>query len=175
MGKRTCSGQSAVYSQLSMITGHWPLRLQRAAASPTYIAYLAAMKQQIAHIALVVDDYDEAIRFYTQKLHFQLVEDTVLSETKRWVLVAPPGGNTCLLLAKAANDEQRSRVGNQTGGRVFLFLYTDNFYRDYQDMVSKGIAFVREPAKEPYGTVAVFKDLYGNLWDMIEPTAKATV
>lgn len=133
------------------------------------------MKQQLAHIALVVDDYDEAIHFYTQKLHFRLVEDTVMSETKRWVLVAPPGSTTCLLLAKAANDEQRSRVGNQTGGRVFLFLYTDDFYRDYNDMLSKGIAFVREPAKEPYGTVAVFKDLYGNLWDMIEPTDKTTV
>jgi catechol 2,3-dioxygenase-like lactoylglutathione lyase family enzyme len=133
------------------------------------------MKQQIAHIALVVNDYDEAIRFYTQKLHFRLVEDTVMSETKRWVLVAPPGSDTALLLAKAANDEQRSRVGNQTGGRVFLFLYTDNFDRDYKDMVAKGIVFVREPAKEPYGTVAVFKDLYGNLWDMIEPTGKTSL
>ena len=128
------------------------------------------MKQGLAHIALVVADYDEAIAFYTKQLNFTLTEDTVLSETKRWVLVAPPGSNGCqLLLAKAANDEQASRVGNQTGGRVFLFLYTDNFQRDYTSMLEKGIEFVREPITEPYGTVAVFKDLYGNLWDLIEP------
>ncbi len=128
------------------------------------------MKQQIAHIALVVDDYDKAISFYTQQLHFRLVEDTVLSETKRWVVVAPPGSEGCsLLLAKAASDEQESRVGNQAGGRVFLFLHTDHFQRDYDDMRSKGIEFVRGPVKEPYGTVGVFKDLYGNLWDLIEP------
>ena len=130
------------------------------------------MKQQIAQIAIVVNDYDEAIRFYTQQLNFNLVEDTMLSEQKRWVLVAPPGSNGCkLLLAKAANELQQSRVGNQTGGRVFLFLHTDNIVRDYNDYVSKGIKFVREPAKEPYGTVAVFQDLYGNLWDLIEPVS----
>ena len=128
------------------------------------------MKQQIAHIAVVVNDYDEAIRFYTQQLNFTLIEDTILSEQKRWVLVAPPGSNGCkLLLAKAANELQQSRVGNQTGGRVFLFLHTDNIMRDYNDYVSKGITFLREPVKEPYGTVAVFEDLYGNLWDLIEP------
>src|SRR5258705_10875535 len=120
------------------------------------------MKQQIAHIALVVDDYDQAIRFYTEKLHFTLIEDTVLNETKRWVLVAPKNSDgCCLLLAKAANEEQKSRVGNQAGGRVFLFLYTDDFWRDHKDMQEKGISFVREPITESYGTVAVFKDLYG--------------
>lgn len=128
------------------------------------------MIQQIAHIALVVRDYDEAIDFYTGKLNFTLLEDTVLSETKRWVRIAPPGSSgTQLLLAKAANDEQVSRIGNQTGGRVFLFLFTDDFWRDQQQMQEKGIEFVREPVAEPYGTVAVFKDLYGNLWDLIEP------
>jgi catechol 2,3-dioxygenase-like lactoylglutathione lyase family enzyme len=128
------------------------------------------MNQRIAHIALVVDDYDKAIEFYTKMLNFILIEDTVLSATKRWVLVAPEGsGACCLLLAKAANEEQQSRVGNQTGGRVFLFLYTDNFQRDYNNMREKGIVFVREPVTETYGTVAVFKDLYGNLWDLIAP------
>ncbi len=128
------------------------------------------MKQSIAQFALVVKDYDEAIDFYTRKLHFDLLEDTVLSETKRWVRVAPPGSTGMgILLAKAANEEQLSRVGNQTGGRVFLFLHTDDFWRDYQDMSSKGIRFVRGPQEEPYGTVAVFEDLYGNLWDMIQP------
>lgn len=128
------------------------------------------MIQQIAHIALVVRDYDEAIEFYTGKLNFTLVEDTVLSKTKRWVKVAPPGSSgSQLLLAKAADEQQQSRIGNQTGGRVFLFLYTDDFWRDHQQMLHKGIEFVREPVKELYGTVAVFKDLYGNLWDLIEP------
>lgn len=128
------------------------------------------MQQQIAHIAIVVDDYDEAINFYTQKLSFTLTEDTVLSETKRWVIVSPPGNSGCsLLLAKAATEEQRSRVGNQTGGRVFLFLYTDDFWRDYNSMLKNEIVFAREPVEEPYGTVAVFQDLYGNLWDLIEP------
>lgn len=131
------------------------------------------MKQHIAHIALVVADYDEAIRFYTEKLGFRLEEDTQLSDTKRWVIVSPPGSAGCqLLFAKAANEEQQSRVGNQTGGRVFLFLYTDDFWRDYNDMVSKGISFIREPVSEPYGTVAVFADLYGNLWDLIQPSKK---
>jgi catechol 2,3-dioxygenase-like lactoylglutathione lyase family enzyme len=128
------------------------------------------MNQRIAHIALVVDDYDEAINFYTQKLGFQLLEDTPLSETKRWVMVAPQGqGECCLLLAKGVGEEQRSRIGNQTGGRVFLFLHTDDFWRDYRHYQSQGIRFVREPAEEVYGTVAVFEDLYGNLWDLIEP------
>lgn len=131
------------------------------------------MKQELAHLALIVADYDEAIKFYTQQLNFTLIGDTVLSETKRWVIVAPPGSTGCqLLLAKAATDEQQSRVCNQTGGRVFLFLYTDNFQRDYSAMQKKGIVFVREPVTEPYGTVAVFKDLYGNLWDLIEPMGK---
>lgn len=129
------------------------------------------MKQYLAHIALVVNDYDEAIAFYTQKLHFSLVEDTPLSETKRWVLVAPPGSDGCnILLAKAASEEQKSRVGNQTGGRVFLFLYTDDFARDYQNLLENQIKIVRQPSAEPYGTVAVFEDLYGNLWDLIQPS-----
>jgi len=128
------------------------------------------MNQRIAHIALVVDDYDDAIKFYIEKLGFTLIEDTLLSETKRWIVVAPPGSKECfLLLAKAANEEQKSRVGNQTGGRVFLFLYTDDFWRDYKNMQNKGVEFVREPVVENYGTVAVFKDLYGNLWDLLEP------
>jgi len=127
------------------------------------------MKQFITHLALVVRDYDEAIAFYTQKLGFILLEDTVLSESKRWVLVAPPGSECSLLLAKAAAPSQQNAVGNQTGGRVFLFLRTDDFYRDYDAMLSKGIRFVRPPAKEDYGTVAVFEDLYGNLWDLIGP------
>ena len=128
------------------------------------------MKQYIAHIALVVDDYDEAIQFYTKKLNFILKEDTVLSETKRWVIITPPGSGGCsLLLAKAANDDQKTRVGNQTGGRVFLFLHTDDIERDYKNMKEQGISFVREPAPEEWGTVAVFKDLYGNLWDLVEP------
>lgn len=126
------------------------------------------MKQTLAHIAIVVKDYDEAIAFYTTQLGFRLVEDTILSETKRWVLVAPKNSDGCqLLLARAANEVQASRIGNQTGGRVFLFLYTDDFWRDYNEYLSKGIEFVREPTKEEYGTVAVFKDLYGNLWDLI--------
>lgn len=131
------------------------------------------MQQRIAQLALVIKDYDEAIAFYKNKLKFRLMEDTSLSKTKRWVVMSPPGNsNTCLLLAKAANDEQLSRVGNQTGGRVFLFLYTDDFNRDYEYYVSVGIKFVRPPSKEEYGTVAVFEDLYGNLWDLIEPIEK---
>jgi catechol 2,3-dioxygenase-like lactoylglutathione lyase family enzyme len=128
------------------------------------------MKQQIAHITLVVHDYDEAIRFYTQKLNFRLREDTKLSQSKRWVLVSPPGGDgCCLLLAKAATEEQKSRVGNQTGGRVGFFLYTDNFERDYQSLLNNNITIIRPPVTETYGTVAVFADLYGNLWDLIQP------
>ena len=127
------------------------------------------MKQHIAHFALVVSDYDEAIAFYTEKLHFNVIEDTVLSETKRWVLVAPKGSaECCILLAKAATEEQQSRVGNQTGGRVFMFLYTDDFWRDYHSMTANGVKFIRGPFEEEYGTVAVFEDLYGNLWDLLE-------
>lgn len=121
-------------------------------------------------MALVVDDYDAAIEYYTNTLGFQLLEDTPQSETKRWVVVSPPGNTGCnLLLAKAANEEQKSRIGNQTGGRVFLFLHTDNFQRDYEYFRGKGVTFIREPATETYGTVAVFKDYYGNLWDLIQP------
>ncbi|HNR09467.1 MAG TPA: VOC family protein [Saprospiraceae bacterium] len=128
------------------------------------------MKQHLAHIALLVNDYDEAIQYYTQQLHFTLKEDTPLSETKRWVVVAPPGsGQTSLLLARAADDYQAGFVGNQSGGRVFLFLHTDDFWRDYREMVVKNIEFVRPPSVESYGTVAVFRDLYGNLWDLIQP------
>lgn len=128
------------------------------------------MKQAIAHIALLVNDYDEAIEFYTRKLHFSLIEDTVLSDAKRWVRIAPPGSaGCCLLLVKAANEVQKSRVGNQTGGRVFLFLNTDNFERDYQNLLDNKVTIIRPPVKESYGTVAVFADLYGNLWDLIEP------
>lgn len=128
------------------------------------------MKQSIVHVALVVRDYDEAIEFYTKKLHFTLVEDTYQPEQdKRWVVVAPPGSNgTTLLLAKASKPEQEPYVGNQSGGRVFLFLNTDDFWRDYNEMVSQGIKFVRAPKKENYGMVAVFADLYGNLWDLLE-------
>jgi len=129
------------------------------------------MNQRIAHIALLLKDYDEAIAFYTRKLKFDLIEDTRLTDTKRWVRIAPPGSGSCqLLLARAVNDEQFSRIGNQTGGRVFLFLYTDDFYRDYYQMLKEGIRFIREPSAEPYGIVAVFKDLYGNLWDLIQPS-----
>jgi len=131
------------------------------------------MKQHVAHIALVVEDYDDAIDFYTQKIGFELIEDTKLSEEKRWVLVKPKGATeTAILLAKAANTEQKSRIGNQTGGRVFMFLYSDNFWRDYHLMVEKGVKFVREPKEEVYATVAVFADLYGNQWDLLEPKSK---
>ncbi len=128
------------------------------------------MKQSILHLALVVRDYDEAIAFYTQKLHFTLVEDTYQpAQDKRWVVVAPPGSSeTTLLLARAATPEQEVFIGNQAGGRVFLFLQTDDFWRDYGEMVSRGIKFIREPKVEEYGTVAVFADLYGNLWDLIQ-------
>ncbi|MBL7765110.1 MAG: VOC family protein [Chitinophagaceae bacterium] len=131
------------------------------------------MKQNLAQVALVVNDYDEAIAFYTQKLHFTLLEDTVISDTKRWVRIAPPGSDSCgLLLAKAANEVQQSRVGNQTGGRVFLFLHTDDLQRDYQNLLTQNIKIVREPIMEVWGKVLVFEDLYGNLWDLIEPFEK---
>ena len=128
------------------------------------------MKQSLAHIALVVRDYDEAIAFYTQKLHFWLVEDTYQpAQDKRWVVVAPPGSTeTTLLLARAATPEQAAFIGNQAGGRVFLFLQTDDFWRDYHAMVAAGIKFIRPPKEESYGVVAVFEDLYGNLWDLVE-------
>ncbi len=131
------------------------------------------MNQRIAHIALLVKDYDEAIKFYTEKLNFKIIEDTKLSETKRWVIISPTGSAGCnILLAKAANEKQLASVGNQTGGRVFLFMFTDDFWRDYQKMQEKGINFVRKPNNEEYGTVAVFEDLYGNLWDFIQPNEK---
>jgi catechol 2,3-dioxygenase-like lactoylglutathione lyase family enzyme len=128
------------------------------------------MQQTIVHIALVVRDYDEAIEFYTQKLHFTLVEDTYQPEQeKRWVVVAPPGSaGTTLLLARASKPEQEPFVGNQTGGRVFLFLNSDDFWRDYTEMRERGIHFVREPKQADYGLVAVFEDLYGNLWDLLQ-------
>jgi catechol 2,3-dioxygenase-like lactoylglutathione lyase family enzyme len=128
------------------------------------------MQQRISEIALVVAEYDEAIEFYTRKLKFTLLEDTLLSPTKRWVRVAPPGNGSCsLLLARAAGPEQSSRIGDQTGGRVFLFLHTDDFERDHAHLLSEGISIVRGPSSEPYGQVLVFADLYGNLWDLIGP------
>lgn len=128
------------------------------------------MLQSIVHIALVVRDYDEAIEFYTKKLHFTLIEDTYQPEQdKRWVTVSPPGSNgTTLLLARASKPEQEAFIGNQAGGRIFLFLGTDDFWRDYNEMISIGIEFVRPPKEQSYGTVAVFKDLYGNLWDLVQ-------
>jgi catechol 2,3-dioxygenase-like lactoylglutathione lyase family enzyme len=130
------------------------------------------MKQHLAAIALVVRDYDEAIAFYVGRLGFELIEDTRLSDTKRWVLVAPPGSReTRLLLAKADSPEQKTRIGNQTGGRVFLFLHTDDFQRDYTLLRERGVRFLEEPRREAYGTVVVFVDLYGNKWDLIEPAS----
>jgi catechol 2,3-dioxygenase-like lactoylglutathione lyase family enzyme len=130
------------------------------------------MNQRLAYITLLVDDYDKAIDFYTGKLNFKLIEDTPLSETKRWVLIKPYGSGDCnILLAKAADEQQKSQIGNQTGGRVFLFLHTDNFKLAYQNLLDKGIKIVREPVEENYGTVAVFQDIYGNLWDLIEPSS----
>ena len=129
------------------------------------------MLQSLAHIALLVIDYDEAIKFYTQTLHFVLLEDKVMSPTKRWVLIAPQGSTgTSILLAKASNEEQQNRVGNQTGGRVFLFLYTDDIKRDYQNLLDKKVIIVEELTNKPHGTVLVFADLYGNLWDLIQPS-----
>ena len=131
------------------------------------------MNQRIAHVSLVVKDYDEAIHFYTEKLEFELIEDTPLGEGKRWVIIAPKGAGECsLLLARAKNEEELLHVGNQTGGRVFLFLFTDDFNRDFEKYKANGVHFVREPQQMEYGTVAVFKDLYGNQWDLIEPTSK---
>ena len=129
------------------------------------------MKQSILHVALVVKDYDEAIEFYCGKLKFTLVDDTYQPEQdKRWVVVSPPGGNgTNLLLARAATQDQEQSIGKQSGGRVFLFLQTDDFWRDYRSMLEMDINFVRAPKDETYGTVAVFEDLYGNLWDLFQP------
>ena len=128
------------------------------------------MKQSIGYVAVVVQDYDEAIKFYVGTLGFSLIEDTFIeAQNKRWVLVAPPGSTESrLLLARAVGAEQSSRIGNQTGGRVFLFLHTDDFWRDFHAFKSKGVVFVREPKEESYGTVAVFRDLYGNLWDLLQ-------
>ncbi|MPM46428.1 hypothetical protein SDC9_93128 [bioreactor metagenome] len=128
------------------------------------------MKQAIVHIALVVRDYDEAIEFYTKKLHFTLIEDTYQpQQDKRWVVVSPPGSmGTTLLLARASKPEQEAFIGNQSGGRVFLFLGTDDFWRDYSEMKAIGIEFTRTPKEQDYGMVAVFKDLYGNLWDLVQ-------
>ncbi len=129
------------------------------------------MLQSLAHIALLVIDYDEAIKFYTQTLHFVLLEDKVMSPTKRWVIIAPQGSTgTNILLAKASNEEQQNRVGNQTGRRVFLFLYTDDIKRDYQNLLEKKVTIVEELTSKPHGTVLVFADLYGNLWDLIQPS-----
>ena len=130
------------------------------------------MKQSLALISLVVRDYDEALDFYVRKLGFTLVEDTFVPEqSKRWVVVAPPGGGGAkLLLARASDEAQRARIGTQSGGRVFLFLYTDDFWRDYERFNAVGVEFIRAPKTEPYGIVAVFKDLYGNPWDLLQPT-----
>ena len=128
------------------------------------------MPLSIAHIALLVNDYDEAIHYYTQTLYFTLVEDKVMSATKRWVIIAPPGSTgTSILLAKASNEEQQNRVGNQTGGKVFLFLYTDDIERDYKNLKDKNVKIVEDLTTKPHGKVLVFADLYGNLWDLIEP------
>lgn len=129
------------------------------------------MYKRIAHIALVVDDYDRAIEFYTKKLDFVLLEDSRIEDKKRWVLITPPGAKECsILLAKASTEKQRRIIGNQTGGRVGFFLFTDNFWRDYKLYKSRGITIIRPPKEFEYGIVAVFEDLYGNLWDLIEPS-----
>lgn len=128
------------------------------------------MKQSLAHIALLINDYDEAIKFYTETLHFTLVEDKIMSATKRWVMIAPPSSTgTTILLAQASNEEQQSRIGNQTGGRVFLFLYTDDIKRDYKNLLDKNVKILEALTIKPHGKVLVFADLYGNLWDLIEP------
>lgn len=132
------------------------------------------MKQSLGLVSLVVRDYDDALAFYVGKLGFTLIEDTPVPEqAKRWVVIAPPGATESrLLLARASTSEQETRIGNQTGGRVFLFLYTDDFWRDYTRYQAAGIPFIREPKQHPYGTVAVFQDLYGNLWDLLEPRGR---
>ena len=128
------------------------------------------MRRAIARVAVVVRDYDEAIAYYTTVLGFELLEDTPMGGGKRWVVVGPGNSTgTALVLARAANPEQESRIGNQTGGRVFLFLHTDDFWRDHARMKERGVHFIEEPRREPYGTVVVFEDLYGNRWDMVQP------
>lgn len=134
------------------------------------------MNQRIAMFTIVVRDYDEAIHFYCKKLGFNLTEDTVMSETKRWVVVCPPGNGGChLLLAKAVGELQAKSIGNQTGNRVFIFLHTDDFERDFNRLEKHGIEIVRQPSLEPYGKVAVFKDLYGNLWDLVQPISTSSL
>ncbi|SEF70414.1 VOC family protein [Algoriphagus boritolerans] len=130
------------------------------------------MKQQLGQLTILVREYDEAIHYYTTILGFELLEDTKMSETKRWVRVSPPGSTCHLLLAKAADEKQLAQIGFQAGGRVFLFLYTDDFWRDYKNYIAQGVEFIREPTEEAFGTVSVFRDLYGNLWDLIEPVKK---
>jgi len=131
------------------------------------------MIKNLAHVALLVDDYDKAIDYYRHTLNFSLLEDRVVSDTKRWVVVSPGSSGGCsILLAKASDEEQKTRIGNQTGGRVFLFLYSDNLQRDYQTLLDNKVRIIHPPRTEPYGSVFVFKDLYGNLWDMIEPNLK---
>ena len=131
-------------------------------------------KQNLAMISLLVREYDEAIAYYQNVLGFELIEDTRLSAEKRWVIVSPPGAGSALLLARAANPEQSSRIGNQTGGRVFLFLHTDDFWRDYQLYRSRGVEFLAEPREEPYGVVAMFLDCYGNRWDLVQRRVEQT-
>lgn len=131
------------------------------------------MSQSISAVALVVRDYDEAVRFFTTCLGFEVAEDTPLAAGKRWVTVRPPGGGPSVLLARAATPDQAARVGDQTGGRVFLFLRTDDFWRDYHRMTGRGVRFVEGPREEDYGTVAVFLDLYGNRWDLVGPPGGA--
>ena len=133
------------------------------------------MRQTLGHVVLVIRDYDEALAFFTGTLNFKVIEDTGLSADKRWVLVAPPGSEgTSLLLARAATPEQTSRIGNQTGGRVFLFLHTDDFWRDYREMTARKVKFIGPPREEDYGTIAVFEDLYGNQWDLLQLKAAAS-
>lgn len=127
------------------------------------------MKQKLVYVTIVVRDYDEAVKFYTEKMNFDLVEDTKLSDTKRWILVSPKNSKgCCLLLAKAVNEEQQKFIGNQTGGRVFLFLHTDNFQEDYNRLKNNGVKFIENPREEKYGTVVVFEDIYGNKWDLMQ-------
>jgi catechol 2,3-dioxygenase-like lactoylglutathione lyase family enzyme len=153
------------------------LKCQHSSVLGRYAHLEPKVNQSIWSVSLVVRDYDEALQFFIGKLGFVLVEDSwVPAQNKRWVVVAPPGSRDCrLLLARASSEEQRARIGSQTGGRVFLFLSTDDFWRDYESFTSKGIEFVRAPKEESYGTVAVFKDLYGNLWDLIQPKTNAKI
>jgi len=162
-------GLLTLVKRIGLLRGSLPADYAR-----RHYVVVTQMQQSIIHIALVVRDYDEAIAFFCHKLHFTLVEDSYQPEQdKRWVVVAPPGSKgTSLLLARASTSEQAAFIGKQTGGRVFLFLRTDDFWRDYQEMLSAGIKFARAPKTAPYGTVAVFEDLYGNLWDLIGPDCR---